>query len=52
MSQSPVGRERRVLYTDFRLPDPEHVRAPGEDKLRRIREGAPTTVSQPAAPAV
>jgi hypothetical protein len=50
MSQPPVGRERRVLYTDFRLPDRDGGRAPGEDKLKRIREGAPTTVSQPASP--
>jgi hypothetical protein len=49
MSQPPVRRERRVLYTDFRLPDRDGraQRAPGEDKLKRIREGAPTTVSQP-----
>ncbi len=46
MSQPPVSRERRVLYTDFRLPSPDGERAPGEDKLKRIREGAPTTVSQ------
>lgn len=47
MAQPPVDQERRVLYTDFRLPDdgPD----PGEAKLARIREGAPTTVSQPPA---
>jgi hypothetical protein len=61
MSQPPVSRERRVLYTDFRLPDLGGEdgggeggngarRAPGEDKLKRIREGAPTTVSQPPSP--
>ncbi len=50
MSQPPVSRERRVLYTDFRLPERDGGRAPGEDKLKRIREGAPTTVSQPASP--
>lgn len=44
MSQPPVARERRVLYTDFGLPggDPD----PAEGKLRLIRDGAPTTVSQ------
>ena len=51
MSQPPVTRERRVLYTDFRLPSRDGTRAPGEDKLKRIREGAPTTVSQQPAPA-
>jgi Phytanoyl-CoA dioxygenase (PhyH) len=51
MSQPPVSRERRVLYTDFRLPSRDGARAPGEDKLSRIREGAPTTVSQQPAPA-
>jgi Phytanoyl-CoA dioxygenase (PhyH) len=47
MSQPPVTRERRVLYTDFSLPGGDHD--PGEGKLRRIREGAPTTVSQKPA---
>jgi hypothetical protein len=44
MSQPPIARERRVLYTDFGLPggDPD----PAEGKLRLIRDGAPTTVSQ------
>lgn len=50
MSQPPVSRERRVLYTDFRLPDGDGARAPGEDKLKRIREGAPKTVSQQPSP--
>jgi hypothetical protein len=47
MSQPPVARERRVLYTDFGLPggDP----APAEGKLRRSRDGAPATVSQKPA---
>ncbi|HVX18531.1 MAG TPA: phytanoyl-CoA dioxygenase family protein [Acidimicrobiales bacterium] len=49
MSQPPVQRERRVLYTDFSMPSRDGGRAPGETKLARIREGAPTTVSQPAA---
>jgi hypothetical protein len=47
MSQPPVDRERRVLYTDFRLPD--DGRDPAEGKLARIREAAPVTVSQPPA---
>ncbi len=47
MAQPPVDRERRVLYTDFRLPSDEPD--PGETKLARIRKGAPTTVSQPPA---
>ena len=47
MSQPPVDRERRVLYTDFRLPSIDGQPDPGEAKLRRIREAAPTTVSQP-----
>ena len=51
MSQPPVSRERRVLYTDFSLP-PAPGGDPGEAKIRRIREGAPATVSQePARPA-
>lgn len=50
MSQPPEVRERRVLYTDFSLPTDEGERSPNETVLRRIREGAPTTVSQrPAA---
>jgi hypothetical protein len=47
MAQPPVTRERRVMYTDFSLPEPDGGFAPGEDTLRRIREGAPTKVSQP-----
>ena len=46
MSQPPVARERRVLYTDFSLPE-QAGGDPGERKIKRIREGAPTTVSQP-----
>jgi len=49
MSQPPVDRERRVLYTDFRLPSLDGQPDPGEAKLRRIRDGAPTTVNQPPA---
>ncbi|MEY2404210.1 MAG: hypothetical protein QOD38_1761 [Acidimicrobiaceae bacterium] len=47
MAQPPVTRERRVMYTDFSLPDRDGGFAPGEDTLRRIRERAPTNVSQP-----
>jgi hypothetical protein len=46
MSQPPEARERRVLYTDFSLPTDEGARSPNEAVLRRIRDGAPTTVSQ------
>ena len=46
MSQPPVSSERRVMYTDCSLPTDEGARSPNEDVLRRIREGAPTTVSQ------
>jgi len=47
MAQAPVVRERRVLYTSFRLPPPD----PGADaiaraRVRAIREAAPVTVSQ------
>ena len=45
MSQPPVSGERRVLYTDFSLPEGEGG-DPGESALKRIREGAPKTVSQ------
>lgn len=50
MAQPPVTRERRVLYTAFALPaaDPEAQRI-GKARLRRARESAPTTVSQPPA---
>jgi hypothetical protein len=47
MSEPPVERGRRVLYTDFSLPTDEGARSPNEDVLRRVRERAPTTVSQP-----
>ena len=50
MAQPPVERERRVLYTGFRLPatDPEAA-ALGRRRLREVREAAPLTVSQPPA---
>jgi hypothetical protein len=49
MSQPPVARERRVVYTDFSLFD----RAdddPGEARMRRVREQAYKTVSQEPSP--
>jgi hypothetical protein len=46
MSHPPVNRERRVMYTDFSLPE-QPGGDPGEVKIKRIREAAPTTVSQP-----
>ena len=51
MAQPPVERERRVLYTGFRLPasNPEAASA-ARQRLREVREAAPLTVSQPAAP--
>ncbi len=50
MSQPPVERERRVLYTSLRLPQAGAGRA-GLEKVGLIREGAYKTVSQkPAYP--
>ncbi len=52
MSQPPVDRERRVVYTGFRLPpsDPEAVAA-ARKNLYRIMESVPEGVSQrPALP--
>ena len=46
MAQPPVARERRVLYTGFRLPDRSAEAAIARHKLRAIREAAPVTVSQ------
>ncbi len=47
MSQPPVDRERRVVYTGFRLPpsDPEAV-AVAHKRLYRIIESVPEGVSQ------
>jgi ectoine hydroxylase-related dioxygenase (phytanoyl-CoA dioxygenase family) len=47
MAQPPVSRERRVMYTDFSLPNDDRGPDPAEAKIKRIREAAPTTVSQP-----
>jgi hypothetical protein len=48
MAQPPVERERRVMYTGFRLPPlaPEAA-ADAQRRLRTVRETAATTVSQP-----
>jgi hypothetical protein len=47
MAQPPASRERRVMYTDFSLPNDGRGPDPAEAKVRRIRKAAPTTVSQP-----
>ena len=51
MAQPPVERERRVMYTGFRLPAlrPEAA-ADARRRLRDVRESAATTVSQPPSP--
>ena len=52
-ARPPVDRPRRVLYTDLSLPaldgGDDAAAAAGAARLRRIREAAPTTVSQPAS---
>jgi len=52
MAQPPIERERRVLYTGFRLPppNPDATRA-AREQLGRVREAASVTVSQPASSA-
>ena len=48
MAQPPVDRERRVLYTGFRLPALRSDLAGDERRrLRQVREAAAVTVSQP-----
>ena len=51
MAQPPVDRERRVLYTGFRLPplNPDATRA-ARERLGKVREAAPATVSQTPSP--
>jgi hypothetical protein len=49
MSQAPIDRERRVMYTGLRLPD-GGVSDASDEKVRRIRENAYKTVSQAPAP--
>jgi hypothetical protein len=46
MSQPPVTRERRVVYTDFMLPADEDAWDLNESQLKKVREAAPLTVSQ------
>jgi len=46
MAEPPVERERRVLYTSFRLPDRSEAAAGARERLRAVREAAPATVSQ------
>lgn len=51
MAQPPTARARRVMYTSFTLPPFDPVAATaGRRRLGAIREAAPVTVSQPAAP--
>jgi hypothetical protein len=48
MAQPPVTRERRVLYTGFRLPPFRPGASAGAlGRLRAVREAAAVTVSQP-----
>jgi hypothetical protein len=49
MSQPPVSAERRVMYTDFRLPEPEGQSDSVEATIARIRKNAGANVSQPPA---
>lgn len=47
MSQPPEERERRVMYTSFRLPPDRSAAAEaGRARVRAVREKAPGTVSQ------
>jgi Phytanoyl-CoA dioxygenase (PhyH) len=47
MSEPPIERERRVMYTTFGLPDRAHDSRIGDANLRAIRDAAHKTVSQP-----
>jgi hypothetical protein len=48
MAQPPVERERRVLYTSFRLPAIDAAAAAeARRRLGEVREAAPVSVSQP-----
>ena len=47
MSEPPIERERRVMYTTLGLPDRDHDSRIGDAKLRAIRNAAHKTVSQP-----
>jgi hypothetical protein len=46
MSHAPLDRERRVMYTDFRLSDPDGQAVAGEAAIRRVREQSYKNVSQ------
>jgi hypothetical protein len=52
MAEPPTVGERRVMYTDCRLPLDAASAAEGRRRLREVREAAPTTVSQPSTAAV
>jgi len=52
MAEPPTIGERRVMYTDCRLPLDAESAAEGRRRLREVREAAPTTVSQPSTAAV
>jgi hypothetical protein len=49
MAEPPTTAERRVMYTDCRLPLDPASAAEGRRRLNEVREAAPTTVSQPSA---
>jgi len=49
MAEPPTVGERRVMYTDCRLPLDPRAAAEGRRRLSEVREAAPTTVSQPSA---
>jgi hypothetical protein len=49
MAEPPTAGERRVMYTDCRLPLDPTAAAEGRRRLAAVREAAPVTVSQPAA---
>jgi ectoine hydroxylase-related dioxygenase (phytanoyl-CoA dioxygenase family) len=47
MAQAPIERERRVMYTGFRLPSRGSQSAEASrERISEVREGAYTTVSQ------
>ena len=51
MAEPPTERERRVMYTSFRLPsrDPAATDAARHALMAAARERAPLTTSQPSA---
>ena len=55
MAQPPVDRERKVMYTGFRLPppNPEAARA-ARERLGKVREAAPSPfpAGEPRQPAL